>query len=222
MSGQRVVLSTAPYAIGDRAQARADVAEPSVASSAPDDMARFRAAFERHYDALLAYAMRRTLTREDAEEVVATTFAIAWRRIDRLAPEPFTLTWLYRVAWRTLANQRRSNSRRDHLVGRLTGMRGPGSAEAPAAESADPEGLLQVALGRLRPRDQEVLRLVAWEELSYAEAAEVLGCSPNAFAIRLHRARAALKQELESLSLRLPGTAEDGTTPARESEARGA
>ncbi|HLI14428.1 MAG TPA: RNA polymerase sigma factor [Acidimicrobiales bacterium] len=178
--------------------------------SAPaDDVARFRAAFERHYDAVLAYALRRCPTREDAEEIVASTFTTAWRRIDKLAPEPFTLTWLYRVAWRTLANQRRSASRRDHLLGRLGRLR-TSSAAHDLDEAGDQEALVLAALARLKPREQEVLRLVAWEELSYAEAAEVLRCSPNAFAIRLHRARLALKHELAALSTpRAPAGAGD-------------
>src|SRR5579871_5161168 len=71
----------------------------------PEDVARFRAAFERHYEAVLGYALRRTATLEDAEEVTASTFATAWRRLDRLPPEPHTRTWLYRVVWCILNNK---------------------------------------------------------------------------------------------------------------------
>lgn len=166
-----------------------------------DEVALFRETFEAHYDALLAYALRRTPNREDAEEIVASTFAVAWRRIDKLPPDPFTLTWLYRVAWRTLANQRRGDSRRANLVGRLSSLRDAGVDASAHDSDPDGGGRLQVALARLRPRDQEVLRLVAWEELAYVEAARVLGCSPNAFAIRLHRARSALRHELEQLGV---------------------
>src|SRR5580698_7842209 len=68
-----------------------------------DDEARFRGAFTSHYDALLAYALRRTTSRDDAEEAVATAFATAWRRIGDMPDEPATIIWLYRVTWRTLA-----------------------------------------------------------------------------------------------------------------------
>jgi len=77
------------------------------------------------------------------------------------------------------------------------------------------EGLLHEALRRLRAQDQEVLRLVAWEELTYAEAAAVVGCSPNAFAVRLHRARAALKQELTELQARRSQLLRAGREPQR-------
>ena len=163
------------------------------------DIARFQRAFEAHYDALLAYTLRRTRTREDAEEVVASTFTTAWRRIDSLPSEPAALTWLYRVAWKTLANQHRGNARRVNLFSRLSGLRDHEDDSTTPDRVAQGSGAVEIALGQLRPKDQEVLRLVAWEELSYAEAADVLGCSANAFAVRLHRAKAALKKELTSL-----------------------
>jgi RNA polymerase sigma-70 factor (ECF subfamily) len=53
------------------------------------------------------------------------------------------------------------------------------------------------ALRALRPRDREVLILSAWDELGAAEAAEVLGCSPTAYRIRLHRARRRFAQVLD-------------------------
>jgi RNA polymerase sigma-70 factor (ECF subfamily) len=160
-----------------------------------DDEARFRAAFKRHYDALLAYAMRRTTTRDDAEEVVATAFATAWRRIRDMPDEPGTVIWLYRVTWRTLANHRRGNARRGRLFDRVASLRlddDDGSEFESVVDEIDERVLL--AFRSLKPKEQEVLRLTVWEELSYAQAAEVLGCSLNAFAIRLHRARASLRQ----------------------------
>jgi DNA-directed RNA polymerase specialized sigma24 family protein len=52
------------------------------------------------------------------------------------------------------------------------------------------------ALGALSPADQEILRLVAWEELGNQAIAAVLGITPNAVAIRLHRARARFAEAL--------------------------
>ena len=95
------------------------------------------------------------------------------------------------VARKTIGNQRRG----------LTVARGPpgagsGSADRPIAPTptSDAEPALE-ALARLSA-DQELLRLVAWEELSHAEIAEVMGISVNAVAIRLHRARARFEQAL--------------------------
>ena len=173
---------------------------------ARDDEARFRAAFERHYNALLAYALRRTTSRDDAEEAVAMAFATAWRRIDAMPDEPATIIWLYRVTWRTLANQRRSNFRRGRLITRVGGLRVDDRAASADLDIDGVDDRLLVAFRRLKSSEQEVLRLVVWEELTYAEAAETLGCSPNAFAIRLHRARASLRQEVAALE----GHTDDG------------
>ena len=173
---------------------------------ARDDAARLRVAYERHRETLFDYALRRTGSLQDAEEVVAATFAIAWQRIDRMAPEPYTLTWLYRVAWRTLANERRSRTRRQQLAGRLARNAVPLHEDA-----TDQEGLVHEALARLSAKDREALWLDAWGGFSYAEAAELLGCSQNAFALRLHRARRALREEL----LRLEGRPGLGGPPPR-------
>ena len=53
-----------------------------------------------------------------------------------------------------------------------------------------------LALAGLRRSDAEILRLWAWDELTSPQLAVVLGISANAAAIRLHRAKARLKQEL--------------------------
>jgi RNA polymerase sigma-70 factor (ECF subfamily) len=49
---------------------------------------------------------------------------------------------------------------------------------------------------KLKPADREVLQLVTWDGLSHAEAAEVLGCTSNAVALRLHKARSRLRRIL--------------------------
>ncbi len=53
------------------------------------------------------------------------------------------------------------------------------------------------ALAGLRPDDREVLRLAAWEGLDPRAMGLVLGCSPNAAAIRLHRARRRLQEAMD-------------------------
>jgi RNA polymerase sigma-70 factor (ECF subfamily) len=59
----------------------------------------------------------------------------------------------------------------------------------PIRAGEDRDGPAFVALASLSPADQEILRLVAWEELGNQQIATVLGITPNAVAIRLHRAR---------------------------------
>ena len=98
-----------------------------------------------------------------------------------------------------MANTRRGDARRDRLLERLR-QRAPAelvAAEVDAAVIAgDEHQAVIAAVGRLRPEDAEVLQLIAWEQLSHQQAAVVLDCTVNAVAIRLHRARQRLTDEL--------------------------
>ena len=147
-------------------------------------LARFNALFTEHQRHVLAYAIRRTNTFADAEDVAAETFTIAWRKLESIpAPEP--LPWLYAVARRVLANHRRGHGRRERLASLLRVE----DVATPMRVGEDIDGPAFAALATLSPADQELLRLVAWEELGNRQIAAVLGITPNAVAIRLHRAR---------------------------------
>jgi RNA polymerase sigma-70 factor (ECF subfamily) len=155
---------------------------------------RFEAIYREHAAAVLAYARRRA-TAAVAEEVLADTFLVCWRRLDRVPEEP--LPWLYAVARKTLANERRAARRRQ-------GHEQPLVAEvAVVGELSD--GPLAGALAQLGDGDRELLLLVAWEGLSLAEAATVVGCTAVACRVRFHRARKRLAALLEpSTPIRLP------------------
>ena len=160
------------------------------------DLRRFQALFDAHHGALVAYAYRRTATLVDAQDVVADTFTIAWRRLPEVPDGDAALPWLYGVARRVLANQRRGNQRRADLAARL---RGQGSL-SPDVEgqvvAGDERRTVLAALSRLRPADQEILRLAVWEELPHRDIAGVVGCSESSVAVRLHRARTRLGREI--------------------------
>ena len=159
---------------------------------------RFRALFDASYRPVLAYSLRRAENRAIAEDVVAETFLIAWRRIEEVPTGDVTLPWLLGVARRVLANARRGDVRRDRLIGRLRQHRVEVATEVEERASAnETEAAVIAALGRIRAADAEILRLVAWEGLSHAQIAIVLDCTVNAVAIRVHRARASLRAEVE-------------------------
>jgi RNA polymerase sigma-70 factor (ECF subfamily) len=151
--------------------------------------------FDRHHDEVYAYCRRRT-DAEAAADCVAETFLVAWRRLGDVPEGDAALGWLYGVARRTLANEYRRTRRWRRLLTRLR------STEAPVEPT--PEMVLVrrerdrtvlAALARLRPQDQELLRLALWEELPHAEIADLLGCSTDAANHRIHRAtRRAIKE----------------------------
>jgi RNA polymerase sigma factor (sigma-70 family) len=144
---------------------------------------------------ILAYALRRVEDREDAADVVAETFLIAWRRLAEVPAGAEARLWLYAVARRTIANLHRSERRRTRLGGRLAeSLRTELAAQpAPAGEAA--EALR--AMGELGEEDRELLFLVAWEGISPSEAAKVLDISSLAARSRLHRARRRLRALIE-------------------------
>lgn len=157
--------------------------------------ARFEHLYAEHGRALLAYAVRRAADAEDAADVVAETFMVAWRRLEQLPPGESARLWLYGVARQVLRNQRRSERRRERLAERLR-------RELPAAldgvrPHASGTGAVRSALARLGPEDQEILRLCGWEELTPSEIATVLGISHVAARSRLHRARHRLRDALQ-------------------------
>jgi RNA polymerase sigma-70 factor (ECF subfamily) len=149
---------------------------------------RFEAIFDQTYEPVLAYARRRAP--EEADDVVAETFAIAWRRLEHVPRD--ALPWLYGVARRVLSEERRAGRRREALLQRMR------HETRPLAErDATPERPVLQALAQLGDRDREAIMLVAWEGLSAERAAKAMGCSIVAFRVRLHRARARLRERLE-------------------------
>jgi len=153
---------------------------------------RFIVLFTNCYGPVLAFARRR-VGPDEAQDVVAETFVTAWRRFDDLIGEP--LPWLYRIAGHAVANQRRGDVRRQRLDARAR-LFADAVAEPDPANTVSENTRLIEAFNALNEGDREALRLVTWEGLSPAGAAVVLGCSPAAFKVRLHRARHRLSRLL--------------------------
>lgn len=154
----------------------------------PDD--RFEELFRSCHPAVLGYVRRRA-PGEAVDDVVNQVFLTAWRRFERVPAEP--LPWLLGIARNVLATQQRSRQRREALRQRL--------AHQPVLNAVAPEApeawTITRALAALSPKDREAVLLVAWEGLSPAQAAEVLGERPGTFRVRLHRARTRLRTALD-------------------------
>ena len=125
------------------------------------------------------------------DDVVSGTFLVVWRRLDDV-PEP-ALPWLITVARNVGGTERRGAARRQRLWLK---------AQSRHIEGHDPgepemgDGSVIGALARLNERDREALTLVAWDGLTPAQAAAVLGESSVRFRQRLHRAGRRLRTQL--------------------------
>ena len=155
------------------------------------DFARVVAA---HRNAILRYGIRRLDDRSAAEDLVAETFIVVWRRFDELPRRDEELFWLYGIAGRVLANLRRTQQRSMRLESRLAFERELGQ-ELPRYSLEDVEALMD-AMGSLSLDEREIIQLAYWEKLSYREMGVALGCSEKAAGIRLSRARRELRERL--------------------------
>ena len=152
---------------------------------------RFEALVPALVDPLRRFLARRT-DPATADDVLAETLLVCWRRLDDLPEEP--LPWAYGVARNCLANATRGVRRQERLAARIAVVDPPAATTSGPGEGDDPD--LAEAIGALREEDAELLRLWAWEQLTPAEIAAVLDVTPNAVSIRLHRAREKLREEL--------------------------
>lgn len=155
---------------------------------------RFEALYWEHHRELLAFIRRRT--EAEAEDIVAETFVVAWRRIDDVPDN--ARPWLFGVARNVLRNHLRAQNRQTLLKVRIDQQ--PEEPPTDLATAIANRHDLAAAWNRLTAAEQEVISLVAWEELSNDEAATVLGCAKSTFAVRLFRARRRLLHLLNRTS----------------------
>jgi RNA polymerase sigma-70 factor (ECF subfamily) len=148
-------------------------------------------------DPVRRFLLRRT-DADTADDVLSETMLVCWRRFADLPAAGERLPWVYVTARNCLRNAERSARRRTRLTARIVAIDPPASSvpaadDGTAAESEE----LRHALEALRPADAELVRLWAWEALTADEIGRVLGISANAAAIRLHRAKRRLRDQLE-------------------------
>jgi RNA polymerase sigma-70 factor, ECF subfamily len=156
---------------------------------------RFEKLYREQFGRVGAYVLARA-ERDLASEAISKTFEVAWRRIADVPQEP--LPWLLGVARKVLADLRRTQGRQDALVERIAAS-GPDSTGDHADTLIRREGVL-AALDRLTELQQEVLLLIAWDDLTQREAATALGCSRGAVALRVRRARRRLEQAMAEIA----------------------
>lgn len=152
----------------------------------------FTSIYATHYPDIVRYGIRRLRDADAAAELAQDVFVVAWRRRSEVPERP--LPWLYTVARHTLANRWRHGRSQPTPLPLADANQVPGRLVEPEALASIVD--LRRALRALPEADQEILRLVGWEDLSVGDAAVVLGCSRSAAAVRLFRARRRLRSVL--------------------------
>lgn len=179
------------------------------------DRAAFEDAYRETYSKTLAYVLRRTVDLEDAHDVVAETYTVAWRRVKTFLGTDKPQAWLYGVARKQMHNRWRSKRRLLLLREKAQGTWPTEPAPVDpswSAEKRDEYELVWTAMSRLPTKDQEVLRLAAFEELSHEEIGVVLNTPVRRVRSMLYRARERLNVELAMAEQRQEG--ESGHKPS--------
>lgn len=159
----------------------------------PSADTQFRAVYDAHYGAVRNYCLRR-LPLNDVGDAMAEIFTVVWRRLESVPPADEALPWIYGIARNVLANQQRSSRRFARLSAKLGAQAQPADpGPEPVVVRREADQRMVAALAELRPEEQELLRLRAWEQLSSAQIGDALGISPDAVDMRLARARRKLE-----------------------------
>ena len=171
--------------------------EASIEDSPEFRRERFRILYNDLYDDLWRYIQRRSINTEEARDTLSEVFLVAWRRLEDIPAGNEARLWLFGVARNLVKTSWRKRKRSGDLLVRIGSEM---STKGTTDEELDNSGVLKIvkALQFLSENDQEILRLVAWEDLSHKEISVVLGCSENAVAIRIRRARVRLMKVLQS------------------------
>jgi RNA polymerase sigma factor (sigma-70 family) len=170
--------------------------------------ALFAEIFDRHHAGLYRY-LRHRVGAALAADLASETFVTAFARRAAFRPERTSVRpWLYGIAHNLLRNHVRREHRRVAAYARhgADPVADPGAMAEFAladerADSAAVRSRLRPILARMRPGDRDVLLLVAWADLSYAEVAQSLGIPVGTVRSRMNRARRQLRAATETESL---------------------
>jgi RNA polymerase sigma-70 factor (ECF subfamily) len=174
----------------------------------------FNELFLRYNQPIYGFFRRRTADPHHAEELSQETFLVLLRAAAHYEPRALFRTYLYAIAFKILRAHRRKTAFRATFFGH------PSTIPDPAKQDATESGLwVRRAIEKLDPIDREILLLREFEQLSYAEIADLLQLPLNTVRSRLFRARTALRHLLDPSAAASPNEATPPAEPAPSSAA---
>lgn len=168
--------------------------ERALLKRAQTSAAGFGELFDLYYDRIYAYAYRRVGSRENAEDIAATVFEDALKNIRRLRWQNKPLgAWLYKIASRRVVDFYRGKRSDATLYDSDV------TSESPTygIERDEEYAHVRLLLGRLTAKDQELIRLIYFDELDRASIAALENCTTNNVYVRLHRVLKKLEGLME-------------------------
>jgi RNA polymerase sigma-70 factor (ECF subfamily) len=162
----------------------------------------FTELFHRYKQLVYGFFCRRVSNPPNAEELTQETFLALLRAASRYEPRALFRTYLYAIGFKILRAHRRKAAFRAAFLGHRN------SVPDPSKHDVTESGLwVRRAVEKLEPVDREIVMLREFEQLSYAEIADLLQLPLNTVRSRLFRARSALRELLEPSA----STAKDAT-----------
>ena len=164
-----------------------------VSAAAAGDRSAFAALLERHYGRVHGLAWQLTGSRADADDVAQDVCCALVEKIATFRGEAKFGTWLCGITYnacRDLRRRRRSFAGLTEKLAVLAGL-----AKAPDGRDLYDSIWLRSAIARLKPAYRDAAVLVAGEQLSHAEAAEILGVAESTVSWRMHEVRRLLAAE---------------------------
>lgn len=168
-----------------------------------DDPATLEEFYREHVGLVLQFVVRRVADPYLAADLTADVFLAAIEAAHTYSPDRASpAAWLYGVAQNLVAAEYRRSARERRANARIEGRRLLDENDVERLqERIDAAGRARElfdALARLPQGERAVLELVALDELSVTEAASALGLRPVTARVRLHRARTALRRQLNN------------------------
>ena len=163
----------------------------------------FEAVFQRHYDQVFRYLVRRT-GRDVGADLASEVFAVAFASRHKFWPHATSaVPWLFGIAANLARRHARSGARKTRAYLRAAAVEAGLGVEDGLEERVDAQQQarhLNQALGKLRQKDRDVLLLFALGELSYGEIAQALGIPVGTVRSSLSRTRQRLRTDLQGIS----------------------
>ena len=156
------------------------------------DPAAFEGIMKRYRRMVYFVALRMVGNHDDADDVAQKTFISAYKNLRNFRRESSLKTWLFRIATNFSKNLLRDRGRRRGE--QVTEASAVTSSPAPdRLEKEQQRKIVADAVKGLPNRQREVFHLRVSHELSFAEIADVIGCSVSAAKVNYHYAVKSLK-----------------------------
>lgn len=165
------------------------------------DQQSFEELIKRYQSFVFTIALRYIRNREDAEEIAQDVFVKAYRSLADFRGDARFSTWLYTIAINTTKTFLRKekphiDSMDNTMISETVNGQHTGNG-ANLTEQRSTQLLLSKAIGLLSPDDAMIITLFYKAEQSIEETGVIMGLTPNAVKVKLHRARLRLKEKLE-------------------------